>query len=261
MGNEFICQQNKSKRKKSKNKSSISKKVNNSKSSINSLDSNNTSNSNLSGKSNININKNNYSNITENSMNKNSNTNNLANTNNNICLNNRNYFFNDKKGMNFIVHRNDGMNDFIIEINITKSNNQIFSKEVEFIMILDKSGSMGDQVHRLISRIIPSALNLLNYGDNDIIHLITFGSNAYLYNLTVKELKNNNNIVGSGGTSMGDVYKLVRSIFDQNQNKSNFRILALSDGMIEDQEKTKNEAEIIKTFIDATNFSISAGKI
>ena len=163
--------------------------------------------------------------------------------------------------MNFIVHRNDGMNDFIIEMNITKSNNQIFSKEVEFIMILDKSGSMGDQVHRLISRIIPSALNLLNYGDNDIIHLITFESKVYLYNLTVKELKNNNNIVGSGGTSMGDVYKLVRSIFDKNQNKSNFRILALSDGMIEDQEKTKNEAEILKTFIDATNFSISAGSI
>ena len=128
-------------------------------------------------------------------------------------------------------------------------------------MILDKSGSMDDQVHRLVSRIIPRALNLLNYTDNDIIHLITFESNAYSYNMTVKELKNNNNIIGSGGTHMADVYKLVRSIFDQKQNKTNFRILALSDGMIEDQEETKNQAEILKTFIDATDFSISAGSI
>ena len=97
--------------------------------------------------------------------------------NNNICLNNRNYFFNDKKSMNFIVHRNDGMNDYIIEMNITKSNNNLnLSKDVEFIIILDKSGSMGDEVHRLVSRIIPRALNLLNYSDIDIIHLITFES-------------------------------------------------------------------------------------
>ena len=41
-------------------------------------------------------------------------------------------------------------------------------------MILDVSGSMSGQVHKLISDIIPRALNLLNYGENDIIHLVTF---------------------------------------------------------------------------------------
>ena len=217
----------------------------------------------IDSKSNIKIkdNNKNNSNLFSNLMDKNNITNNISSSNKNICLNNRKYFFNNEKGMNFIVHRNDGMNDFIIEMNITKSDNKNLSKDVEFIMILDKSGSMDDQVHRLVSRIIPRALNLLNYTDNDIIHLITFESNAYLYNMTVKELKNNNNITGSGGTHMADVYKLVRSIFDQKQNKTNFRILALSDGMIDDQEKTKNEAEILKTFIDATDFSISAGSI
>lgn len=278
MGNSFICSQDKSNIN-SKKKSSTFHKVNISNSYINSINSNSYDNSNMSENLNKKLNStiikdnNNNSNLSQILENKNNatnqnpyfnikdNTNKISNSNNNICLNNRKYFFHDNKSMNFIVHRNDGMNDFIIEMNITKSNNQNLSKEIEFIMILDKSGSMGGEVHRLISRIIPTALNLLNYEDNHIIHLITFESNAYLYNLSVKDLKNNNNIIGSGGTCMANVYKLVRSIFNQNKNKSNFRILALSDGMIGDQEETKNQAEILKTFIEATDFAISAGSI
>ena len=293
MGNNFICSSSKSRR----NLSNISKSVSNnviiSNSPNNTLNSNinnsniikildksinstkikeNIDDSNLSKKSEIKNNntgknpqpnkKENYDNSNFKNKNNITNiTNNISNSNNIISLNNRKYFFNDKNNMNFVVHKNDGMNDFIIEMNITKSDNPNLSKDVEFIMILDKSGSMGYEVHRLISRIIPRALNLLNYGDNDNIHLITFESSAYLYNFSVKDLKNNNNINGSGGTCMVDVYKLVKSIFNQNQNKSNFRILALSDGMIEDQEQTKNQAQILKTFIDTTDFSISAGSI
>lgn len=126
--------------------------------------------------------------------------------------------------MNLIVHRNNGMNDFIIEMNIKRYENKILSKGVEFIMILDKSGSMGGEVHLLVSRIIPRALNLLNYKDSDIIYnLITFDSDSYLNNFTVNDLKNNSNITGSGGICRADIFKLVRTILDQNKNKSNFR--------------------------------------
>ena len=79
--------------------------------------------------------------------------------------------------------------------------------------------------------------------------------------MTVGDLNNNNNITGEGGTSMSDVFNKVREILCQSQNKSNYRILALSDGIIEDQEETKNEAEKIKAYINSTDFSISVGSI
>ena len=50
-----------------------------------------------------------------------------------------------------IVHKIDGMNEYIIEINITKLNKKLFHRIAEFIMILDVSGSMGSYVHNLVS--------------------------------------------------------------------------------------------------------------
>ena len=37
---------------------------------------------------------------------------------------NKNYNIDGDSGMNFIVHKNDGMNDFIIEMNVSKCNNK-----------------------------------------------------------------------------------------------------------------------------------------
>jgi hypothetical protein len=65
-------------------------------------------------------------------------------------------------------------------------------------MILDISGSMLGEVHKLISNIIPSALNLLNYGENDVIHLITFESYVNSYDMTISQLKSNSSIEGNG---------------------------------------------------------------
>ena len=185
------------------------------------------------------------------------------NENSILSRNNKVFLMRDTKNdnMNLIVHRNDGMNDYIIEMNISKFSDNNFSKDIEFILILDKSGSMGNNVHRLISSIIPRVLNLLNYSDNDIIHLITFESYVNLHHMTVRDLKNNYDIIGYGGTEMSGVFNKVREILCQSHNKSNYRILALSDGIIYDQEKTKEEAEILKTYVDRTDFSISVGSI
>ena len=37
---------------------------------------------------------------------------------------NKNYNIDGDSGMNIIVHKNDGMNDFIIEMNVSKCNNK-----------------------------------------------------------------------------------------------------------------------------------------
>ena len=145
------------------------------------------------GINNINNNFNNTNNTSNNNLINNSNNlnnsnslnNNINNLNNNN-LNNNNEFkkftFNGTKNWNLIVHKNDGMNDYVIELTLTKfDKNRYSNKETEFIMILDVSGSMSGHVHKLVSDIIPKGLNMLNYSDNFSIHLITFESQVRYY--------------------------------------------------------------------------------
>ena len=176
-------------------------------------------------------------------------------------IGNKTYTFNGTKSYNLIVHKNDGMNDYIIEMTLSKFDKNSLNKKSEFIMILDVSGSMAGHVHKLISDIIPKGLNLLNYSDNDIIHLITFQSVVNYYKKTIKELKDDSSMEGNGGTEMSNVYEKVKYILENNNQKKNYRILVLSDGEIEDQDRTVSEAENIKYFINNNNYSISVGSI
>ena len=74
---------------------------------------------------------------------------------------NRKFNFTCESGANLVIHKNDGMNDFVVVINLIIYKN--FIKRPEFIMILDKSGSMKGHVHKLVSKIIPNGLKKLNY--------------------------------------------------------------------------------------------------
>ena len=174
---------------------------------------------------------------------------------------NKTYTFKGQKSSNFIVHKNDGMNDYIIELNLTKFDKSRNNKRAEFIMILDISGSMGGHVHKLVSDIIPKGLNMLNYNDYDKIYLITFESDVNLSEKTIKELKNDSTLEGSGGTYMAGVYQKLKSIFMKNGNQKNYRILVLSDGNIADRTETVIQAEELKKFVDDNKYSLSIGSI
>ena len=186
--------------------------------------------------------------------------NNIIQEKNNNNLANQKFLFKGPKNCTLIVHKNDGLNDFILEMNLTKTNKNIFSKQPEFILILDVSGSMCSYVHELVSNIIPGGLNLLNYSDNDTIHLITFESYANSFDKTVGELKSDYSIQGQGGTNMSGVYCHLEKILKKG-GENNYRILVLSDGDISDQDKTVKESERIKQFIKNKNYSISVGSI
>ena len=174
---------------------------------------------------------------------------------------NKTYTFQGQKSSNFIVHKNDGMNDYIIELNLTKFDKSRINKRAEFIMILDISGSMGGHVHKLVSDIIPKGLNMLNYNDYDKIYLITFESDVDSSEKTIKELKNDSTLEGRGGTYMAGVYQKLKSILMKNGNQKNYRILVLSDGNIADRTETVIQAEELKKFVDDNKYSLSIGSI
>ena len=174
---------------------------------------------------------------------------------------NKTYTFRGQKSSNFIVHKNDGMNDYVIELNLTKFDKSRINKRAEFIMILDISGSMRGHVHKLISDIIPKGLNMLNYDDYDKIYLITFESDVNSSEKTIKELKNDSTLEGRGGTYMAGVYQKLKSILMKNGNQKNYRILVLSDGNIADRTETVIQAEELKKFVDDNKYSLSIGSI
>ena len=90
------------------------------------------------------------------------------------------FHFKKKNKVHLIIHRNDGMNDYLLEITISWVNKRIISKPPDFIVILNASCSMKNYVHNLVKNIIPRGLNLLNYQDTDTFHIITLKSKAKL---------------------------------------------------------------------------------
>ena len=90
---------------------------------------------------------------------------------------------------NVILFAHKCNKDYVNEINISESliNAKTNSAFAEFIVILDISGSMGYNVNRIITKILPNMLTKLNYQDDDIIHLITFDSWVEYHPMTKKQ--------------------------------------------------------------------------
>lgn len=175
---------------------------------------------------------------------------------NNINSEKKVYKIKGNKSVHLILHESNKMYDYILEMTLEK-----YNENAEFILICDISGSMGKYSHFLMTRIIPKALNLLNYKDNDYIHIITFDSNSLLYNIKINDLKKKKSFNGRGKSRMANSYKLVKNIIQNNTTKCNYRILVISDGELSDEDDTKKEAQILKNFIDIEGYIISTGFI
>ena len=140
-----------------------------------------------------------------------------------------------KENVKLFAHKCKG--DYVNEINISKSliNAKTNSAFAEFIVILDISGSMGYNVNRIITKILPNMLTKLNYLDDDIIHLITFEDIVEYHPMTKKQLENST-IEDEGGTYMRGVFDELSNIILTKQTC--FRILTISDGDVSDQTET-----------------------
>ena len=138
---------------------------------------------------------------------------------------------------NVILFAHKCNKDYVNEINISESliNAKTNSASAEFIVILDISGSMGSDVNRIITKILPNMLTKLNYLDDDIIHLITFDSWVEYHPMTKKQLENST-IEDMGGTDMRGVFDELSKIILTKQTC--FRILTISDGDVECQTET-----------------------
>ena len=146
-----------------------------------------------------------------------------------------------KKEENLTLFAHKCKGGYVGELNISKSsiNAKSGAAPIETIVILDISGSMGSEVNRILTKILPNMLTQLNYPDDRIVHLITFESNVEYHQMT-KTLLEKSTIEDRGGTSMEKVFIELSKIILSKQ--ACFRILTISDGDVWDQKETLNSA-------------------
>ena len=131
------------------------------------------------------------------------------------------------------------MNEFIYKLNA----NILNSNPPEFIFIVDKSGSMGDNYNFIISKTIPEVLNSLGY-QNKKIQLITFESSTNYLSVSQSELSKSNDRCG-WQTYMSGSYELLDKIFEISEKCKHLRILVITDEELHDQGDSQRNGEYL----------------
>lgn len=139
-----------------------------------------------------------------------------------------------------------------------KDSNILLSSYIETFVILDRSASMGSSVSRLYNKIIPSMLRKLGYSNLDNIHVITFDSGVNVYNVNIKKMEKQF-MDSRGSTNMKKAISSLKNILDKSEKKC-VRILAISDGELNDQIETLQESSLISDNIKS-KFQINSNAV
>ena len=139
----------------------------------------------------------------------------------------------DNKGLDHTILK--------IEINSNSRKSSNLSSNCEFIFVMDKSGSMGCYVNDILTKVFPKVYDKLNFPENKTIYLLTFDNNVNSYTYNKNDFRNTS-IVGDGGTSMSEIPIKLENILNQINSNKPICLLTLSDGIIDDQDETQDNA-------------------
>ncbi|KAG5668491.1 hypothetical protein PVAND_016430 [Polypedilum vanderplanki] len=139
------------------------------------------------------------------------------------------------------------------------SDNKTKTQNLETVLILDISGSMGSSVNRIITRVLPLFFKKLNYSDSARINLITFETSAQYFNMTVKEFQTSN-IKDLGSTHINPAIQKLRDFTEtfKLNNVDAIRILTISDGDVGDIIDASKTAEALAFFLKSLPISINS---
>ena len=146
----------------------------------------------------------------------------------------------EESSQDFIINVHKAKVGYVAEFYIKEREDQSKLNDIELIMIVDRSGSMGDSYTKIFQKVMPILLEKLHYPENKPVHFITFDSNIEYRKITKDKFINSNNEYARGCTYMHDVFKELEKIL-VNKNSS-YRILTLSDGDLHDSKETSETA-------------------
>lgn len=148
----------------------------------------------------------------------------------------------------------------VIDLNEIPS---IFPKSrCETIIVLDRSGSMGESIETIINKILPEFFKELQYSTHESIHIITFDTVVEYFNPTIESLKKLN-IKCQGGTYMSKAIIELQKLLEKfkNENVDAVRLLSISDGEIADKRNVLKLSEELTKFAKETEISINSQAI
>lgn len=135
-----------------------------------------------------------------------------------------------------------------VDITITEHGSSRWQM-LQTVIILDRSGSMGQSVQKITNEILPIVFNKLKYKPDDTIHLITF--DTYCEVLTKKVCDFGKlTLTSRGSTNMTSAIRAFQELFGTfNMNGGSVRVLTISDGDVDNPNSTKQAGDDLAKFI------------
>ncbi|XP_037041145.1 uncharacterized protein LOC119077886 [Bradysia coprophila] len=148
---------------------------------------------------------------------------------------------------------------YVAQINVPNGSASTSHFKTETVIILDRSGSMGDAVERIVRQVLPKFFKNLQCQDNDSFHLIAFDDEVEYYEVKISELSTFD-MYARDGTYMYETVKKLSELFEVFHQKQVelLRILTISDGEISDTEDTIRAADRLATFVKKFNISVNS---
>lgn len=133
------------------------------------------------------------------------------------------------------------------------------TSNLETIILLDVSGSMGQNVSRIVRDYIPNALEKAGYRPKDKVSLVTFSNGATIYEYSVVDFRQSS-LSSQGNTFMRPGVDLVRNIIIKSKARD-IRIITISDGELHDQIETFQAASKLAAYLKDVNGSVASSAI
>lgn len=128
---------------------------------------------------------------------------------------------------------------------------------INTVVILDRSGSMGPNVAKVMNQVLPELFAKLRYTDDDVIHIIAFDDRIKYTKLKVKELAHQH-ISARGGTHLAKaVFKLQNLLSSLKKNKP-VRLMTISDGEVQDKREVKTAGAELANYVSNMNIQCNS---
>lgn len=149
---------------------------------------------------------------------------------------------------------------YICSINVDNSDGDDKSSKqrlLQTVIILDRSGSMGQSVHRVVNELLPQFFKQLQYSPEDTIHLITFDSVCELLTKRVDDF-GKLPINCRGCTNMTLAVHKFKELFATLDMSIPLRVLTISDGDVDNKTTTKVAGDDLAKFVSDFQVSINS---
>ena len=138
-----------------------------------------------------------------------------------------------------------------------ESSEQVESK-IETVVILDRSGSMGESVENIVNNVLPKFFELLSYDPETVIYLIAFETSTKVHKIKVGDFIKFR-MFCEGCTSMAPAIAELHKLFEEFQaSVKSLRIVTISDGEVDDQAATKELGDKLAEYAGKCNISVNS---